>query len=374
MSLLYRAMWQADAAQLIVTAHHEFSKWVSEKHPQLEVPDDGESEGPGADVRITEGDSEEGHIKRWVLHEDDQHDRWMTTMTAVHEGRDAEGWLWIDVEHVSQSYLDDAIEVAAPRLARNLLGSLPSSHHGPLQLQSEEFPLGPREMVHFIEQLEHPDRQLPIVVFSPDYQAARWISIQRAKRAAGTLAGVCQVHLLDPRGEDEFRAKLGRDLGVWAGACRAYMPRLVVDSPDPRQHRYFLARHLGRRALDAGLKISRYLSPLITRQRAPRAYVKLRHLLDTDYEAQIDELFNEWDRQTQHNEQLERQLRTTEDSYIDALEAARVGDHPPVVGLFRVDFRVPQQRRPGGGFCHYARAGPGGDGCDVGGGGAAAAG
>ena len=62
------------------------------------------------------------------------------------------------------------------------------------------------------------------------------------------------------------------------------------------------------------------------------------------------------------------------DSWVRCLEAARVGDHPPVVGLSRVDFRVPQQRRPGGGFCHYARAGPGGDGCDVGGGGAAAAG
>ena len=319
MSLLYRAMWQAHAAHLIETAHGEFCRWVSEKHPQLEVPEDGESESPGADVRVAEGTSEEGHIRRWVLHEDDEHDRWMTTMTAIHERRVAEGWLWIDVEHVSQSYLDDAVDVAAPRLARNLLDALPSSHHGPLQLQSEEYALGPGEMAHFIEQLEHPDRQLPIVVFSPDYQAARWISIQRAKRAARTLAGVCQVHLLVPQGEDEFRAKLGRDLGVWAGACRVYMPRLVVDSPDPRRHRYFLARNLGRRAGEAGLKISRYLSPLITRQRAPTAYVKLRHLLDADYEAQISELFDEWDRQTRQNEQLESQLRATEDSYTDAL-------------------------------------------------------
>jgi len=319
MSLLYRAMWQADATQLIETAHREFCEWVSEKHPQLEVPEEGESESPGADVRITEGSSEEAHIKRWVLHEDDQHDRWMTTMTAVHECRDAEGWLWIDVEHVSQSYLDDATEVAAPRLARNLLGSLPTSHHGPLRLQSEEFPLGPREMVHFIEQLEHPDRQLPIVVFSPDYEADPSISIQRAKRAARTLAGVCQVHLLVPQGEAEFRAKLGRDLGVWAGACRVYMPGLAVESPDPRRHRYFLARNLGRHAGAAGLRISRYLSPLIARQRAPRPYVQCRHLLDADYEAQISELFNEWERQIQQNEQPDSQLKATEDSYTDAL-------------------------------------------------------
>ena len=319
MSLLYRAMWQADAAQLIETAHREFCGWVSEKHPQLDMPEEGESKSPGADVRITEGSSEEAHIKRWVLHEDDQHDRWMTTMTVIHERQDTEGWLWIDVEHVSQSYLHDAIQVAAPRLARNLLGSLTSSHHGPLQLQSEEFPLGPRELVHFIEQLEHPDRQLPIVVFSPDHVADPSISIQRAKRAARTLAGVCQVHLLVPQGEPEFQAKLGRDLGVWAGACRVYMPRLVVEAPDPRQHRYFLARNLGRHASGAGLRISRYLSPLIARQRAPKPYVRYRHLLDADYETQISELFNELELQLQQNEQLDSQLKAAEDSYTDAL-------------------------------------------------------
>lgn len=127
------------------------------------------------------------------------------------------------------------------------------------------------------------------------------------------------MHLLVPQGEDEFRSRLGRDLGVWAGACRVYMPGLDIDSPEPRRHRYFLARSLGRRAVDAGNRISSYLSPLMARQRAPAAYVELRHLLDTDYETQINELFDEWDRQTQLNEQLEGLLRDTEDSYADAL-------------------------------------------------------
>lgn len=319
MSLLYRAMWQADAVQLIETAHHEFGAWVLDKHPQIEVPDAGESEAPGADVRVTKRDSEEGRIWRWVLHEDDQRDRWITTMTAICDSQAAEGWLWIDVEHVSHTYLVDSVKVASPRLARNLLAALPSSHHGPLQLQAEEFPLGPVEMDHFFEQLEHPDRQLPMVVFSPDYEADPSLSIERARRAARTLAGVCQVHLLVPPGEDEFRARLDSTLGVWAGACRVYMPHLVVESPDPRRHRYFLARNLGRRAGDAGFKISRYLSPLMARQRAPSAYVELRHLLDADYQAQINELFDEWERQTEQNEQLEGQLRNTEDSYTDAL-------------------------------------------------------
>ncbi|MCY4175033.1 MAG: hypothetical protein OXD37_01680 [Acidimicrobiaceae bacterium] len=158
-------MWQADATQLIETTHREFCEWASEKHPQLDIPEEGEPKSHHANIQITEGSSEEAHIKRWELHEDDQHDRWTTTLTAICELRVVEGWLWIDLEHESQDYLDDKTKIAAPRLARKLLEVLPSSHHGPLQLQANEFALGPREISHFMEQLEHPDRQLPIVVF-----------------------------------------------------------------------------------------------------------------------------------------------------------------------------------------------------------------
>ena len=319
MSLIYRSMWQADATQLIETTHREFCDWVSEKHPQLDIPEEGESKSHDADIRITEGSSEEAHIKRWELHEDNQDHRWTTTLTAICELRVAEGWLWIDLEYESQDYLNDRVDVHAPRLVRKLLEALPSSRHGPLQLRANEFALGPREMPHFMEQLEHPDRQLPMIVFSPDYSAGSSISIERAKLAAQRLAGVCQVHLLVPPGEDEFRDRLGRSLSVWDGACRIYMPKLEIDSPDQRRHRYFLARNLGRHPRIAGREVLRHLSPLITRQRAPSSYVAHRHILDRDYETQINELFKEWDRQIQQNEQLENQLRATEDSYMDAL-------------------------------------------------------
>ena len=318
-SLLYRALWQADAEALIETAHREFCSWVSSKDSRLEVPDNGDFEVPGADVRVVEGtDGEQGDIKRWVLHEDDEHKRWITTMTAVRARGEPEGWLWIDLENVSKNYLERA-DVAAPRLARSLLDALPSSHRGPVKLQSSEHKLGPGRMAAFVAQLEHPERDLPLIVFSPDHRASAEVSIQRAQRATRALSGLCQVHLLVPQGEEEFRDTLGSELGVWAGACRVYLPNISLVAPDPRRHRYFLARNLGRRPGDAGLRISRYLSPLVTRQRAPLAYVKLRHLLDADYQAQIDELWAEWNLQTEQNEQMEGQLRETEDSYIDAL-------------------------------------------------------
>ena len=324
MSLLYRALWQADAETLIETAHREFHSWVCDKHQRLTVPSEGEFEVPGARVRVVEGSAaKQGDIKRWVLYEDDGSHRWITTMTATRARGEPEGWLWIDLENVSESYLD-RVEVAAPRLSRSLLEALPSSHRGPLELRSSESPLGPREMDTFVEKLQHPGRDLPMVVFSPDDRADPEVSIDRAKRAARTLAGLCQVHLLVPQGEEQFRSLLGRELAVWDGACRVYLPGVSLESPDPRRHRYFLARQLGRRPQAAGLRIASFLSPLVTRQRAPRTYIRLRELIDSDLQSTIDELWEEVDRQTEENRRLDENKRSVEGSFLDAATEVEV--------------------------------------------------
>lgn len=317
MSILYRAMWQAGSEDLIKKSGHEFRSWVIGKHAGLEVPDSGESATDRADVRVTEGQSELGAIKRWVLHEDDGKSRWITTLSAMHEHGAPEGWVWIDVENVSTSYTE-RVDVASPRLARTLLNTLPSSHRGPLTLKASEMKLGPREMADFLALLQHPERDLPIVVFSPDYGADPQTTIERARRAALTLSGLCQVHLLVPQGEAKFRSTLGHDLAVWAGACRIYLPGVNLDSPDPRRHRYFLLRNLGTHPRAAGLRIANYLSSFVTRQRAPDAYVKLRSLLDPDLQSTIDELWEEVERQTEENKQLDDDRRNIEGSYIDA--------------------------------------------------------
>ena len=316
MSILYRAMWQATSEDLIAVSDREFRSWVSGKHPRLEVPARGESQTDRADVRVTEGVGDQGAIKRWVLHEDDGESRWITTLTAMHEHGEPEGWIWIDLENVSSAYLERA-KVASPRLTRTLLTELPTSHRGPLALKQSEIPLGPREMGEFIRLLQHPERDLPMVVFSPDYRADPNTTIQRAKKAALTLAGLCQVYLLVPQGEGDFRSALGQELAVWTGACRVYLPGVNLESPDPRRHRIFLLRNLGARPIDAGLRIASYLSSFVARQRAPGAYVTLRNLLDPDLQSTIDELWEEVDRQSEEIKQLDDDKRNLEGSYLD---------------------------------------------------------
>lgn len=311
MSLLYRAMWQSEADGLLGTVDREFRRWAKEQPRFLDLSCRDEARSSRADAKIeTPESNEHGSISRFVVHEDNDETRWITTVTAIVERRAATGWVWVDLESVSTAYYS-GVKFAAPRLVRYLLDALPSSRRGPVELRSQEFKLGPREMQEFGSLLVDPERDLPLVVFSRDSKSAAQFTIDRAQMAAETLAGIAQVHLLVPYGEDQFREVMGSELGVWSGACRVYMPGIDLEEPVSWHHRYFLSRSMGDNPRDAGLIVARYLSPRMARQRAPRAYVRLRHLLDVDQAKQIDELWSD-------NDRLEDELASARDSYLSA--------------------------------------------------------
>ncbi|MYG87322.1 MAG: hypothetical protein F4190_02170 [Acidimicrobiales bacterium] len=337
MSLLYRAMWQADADGLVQAADREFRQWTTGNHPRLDLESSDEAEHGSVDAKVEHRPHDLGSISRLVVHEDTASARWITTLRVLTERDAAEGWIWIDIECVSAVYYKRP-KISAPRLAGALLESLPTSHRGPMKLQRREFMLGSDAMSAFAELLVSPDRDLPLVVFSPEYGTDQRFTIDRAKRAASTLAGLAQVHLLVPEGEAEFRDLMGRDLGVWSGACRVYMPGIDLENPVPWHHRYFLSRGLGTNAHDAGLVVARFLSPRMARQRAPQIYAKLRGLLSKDLARENDDLWS-------HVEDLEEDLERTQESYLSA--AAHGEDLTEQLGraLQRVDQSWAENRR-----------------------------
>ena len=137
MSLLYRAMWQANADGLLETVDREFRSWVISKHPSLDLKSSDEARAGNVDAKIeTPESNEHGSISRFVVHEDNDETRWITTVLAMAERDAAEGWVWVDVESVSTAYYS-RIEIAAPRLVRNLLDVLPSSRRGPVKLKRQ---------------------------------------------------------------------------------------------------------------------------------------------------------------------------------------------------------------------------------------------
>ena len=293
MSLLYRAIWQVTSDNLLEISHQEFTRWVRSKHPGLSLSNKGEGNIGGVETLVDQGSSEVGSIKRWKLREDNGQDQWITTFTALQNAVGSEQWIWIDLENVSTAFLRQ-VNSASPKLARHLLAALPSSCRGSLSLSKDSIPLDVKDIDSFISSLKNPDRDLPLIVFSPNLRLLPQRSIDRVEKAANSLAGLGQVHLIMPDAIQPFRNAVGRDLNVWAGACRIYMPKINLESPNPRHHQQFEEHQLGRRLSDAGLRIFRYLSPYITRQRAPQIYNTLRGLLESQSESLFDELSAEY--------------------------------------------------------------------------------
>jgi hypothetical protein len=93
MALVYRAIWQDDTEDLSGWAHGCFADRVSEKYQWLEVPGDGHAGRDDVEVRIQHGEDDEGWIHRAVLNEDEDGDRWSTTLTCLAEG-DGQ-WVWV---------------------------------------------------------------------------------------------------------------------------------------------------------------------------------------------------------------------------------------------------------------------------------------
>ena len=306
MSVLYRALWQAPTDQAIETASEEFGVWVGSKHSGIEVPDVGEAEGEGVSVEVRRGDDDAGSIARWILREERDASRWVTTLTCICARDGGEPWFWVDVDNVSHDYLE-SVTVSAPRLVRSLINRLGRSHRGNQALVGSPVQLRPDDLQGFLTELEDPDRELPVVVFAYDSRVGLDMSNDRADKAAQILAGLCRVYVLGSLGNEEFRRQVGPQLAVWGGAARVYLPGVDPTNPSPYRHKYFLAQTFGHSRRKPGLLIADYLDRLLTRQRPPPEYFRLRPLIDTADFSSFEELWTEFEEVTAERDRLKEQ-------------------------------------------------------------------
>ena len=123
MSLQYRAIWRDDRSDLIDSARSTFQRWIEGKDISLSVPTDGVRRSDSNELVVDHASAEETHALRIRLHEDRPveggEERWTTTVHWMAHANN--GWIWIDVEWVSDSAFARPPRMAAPRLARMLL-------------------------------------------------------------------------------------------------------------------------------------------------------------------------------------------------------------------------------------------------------------
>ena len=284
MSLVYRSIWQDDRTELCEKAAHSFRQWVKSKHGDdiefLEFADQADSGQPVvAAIRHATSDDGEHEGVEAVLIEEQPDQRWMTRLRVL-VGQDGEQSIWVDLERVASNVFKRQ-DVAAPNLVRNLIAE--GEHNGgnprigPTPLSSKVTAIRDEDVERtLVPLLTSTARHMPVVLFSHDGSLKPGETIKRAQATSDIVAGVAPVFVLPPSAQRIFEALVGKDLSVWGGAARVYLPGPLTE---PSRHRYLRRDIVERNRREAGKRIAYMLAGPIAAQRAPSLYEKVRPLL-----------------------------------------------------------------------------------------------
>lgn len=264
----------------------------------MELPEEGIVQAGGSDVGV--GRVEDGTTRalRIRLNEerpvDSGAERWTTTAHWMTDG--TRGWVWVDLEWVSDAVFAPQPDVAAPKL----VGMLLESRDGADGLRLGPKPLAVRsgDAEGLVEWLYDAKRAVPVVVFSVDVSIGPEDYSRRVQEVARRLTGCADVRMLTVESERRFdQATRDASLSVFGGAARVYLPGIDPANPMPWRHRWVRASLLTNRHKTAAARIAQLVLPRMVAQRPPALYrTHVKQLMDqplgehTDWEALAVEL------------------------------------------------------------------------------------
>lgn len=319
MSLLYRGVWQDDRPDLCDALFEAFEEWVATKRIDCRVPDEGHVSGESAEgpceVVVRRAVSGGCHAVQIELEEDRGAEQWTTRLTGI-EVPEGGHWVWVDLERVADASAQRPLW-AAPRLVRTLIDSGVDVRVDHVRLSTETGPLAPRPLRGLIT---HPDRSLPLIVFS-EGAGGYTPALKRARRAAERLAGAVQVFILRASDIDEFKEVMPGGLGVWGGAARLYLPNSGPGGLRPERHRYLSPEQMGTDDGRPGRSFAAMLTGTVTSRRPPGAYDLVRRELRLGRNRSDAELLAfaeaEMTRLTREHNELKDLLQTAEEELLD---------------------------------------------------------
>jgi N-acetylmuramoyl-L-alanine amidase len=125
MALVYRAIWTDPNPALIAAGRSAFAAWLKSKEIPVELPETGTAITANAEISVTAVDDGDVSALRARLIEERPAaagvERWTTTVVWLTSKE--EGWIWVDLERVSDDPFARQPDVAAPRLVSELLRS-----------------------------------------------------------------------------------------------------------------------------------------------------------------------------------------------------------------------------------------------------------
>lgn len=290
MALLYRAIWSDDRPDLIDAGPAAFNDWVRGKRLGLEVPDEGVVEADGSDVTVARVEDGSTCALRIRLNEERPVDagaeRWTTTAHWMTDG--TRGWVWVDLEWVSDAVFAPQPDVAAPKLVGVLLGAR-SDGAGP-RLGPKPLAVRASDTDELVEWLYDDERAVPVVVFSVDTGISPEDYSRRVQEVARRLTGCADVRMLTADSERLFdQAMRDASLSVFGGAARVYLPGIHPANPMPWRHRWVRANLLTNRHKTAAARIAQLVLPRMVAQRPPALYrTHVKQLMDQSVGEQTD--------------------------------------------------------------------------------------
>jgi hypothetical protein len=283
MSLVYRSIWQDDRSDLCDLALGTFKEWVRTKHgDEFDFYHHADEAPSGqlvvATARSVQSEDDVLRCAEATLTEEQPDQRWMTRLRVMVDAGGAQ-WLWVDLERVASNVFKRQ-NIAAPNLVRNLIAEGEKGSGSPrvgiTPLVSTVKAVRDVEVAEsLVPLLKSPDRRTPVVVFSHDDGLLPGETMARAQTTADIVAGVAPVYVLPPSAQALFENQMGRDLSVWGGAARVYLPGEL----EPSRHRYLRRDIVERNRREAGTRIAYMLASPIAAQRAPVLYERVRPLL-----------------------------------------------------------------------------------------------
>ena len=298
MALLYRAIWTDEQDELIDTGSAVFGEWLARKGIETEVPSQGTAAVDGCEVTVARAHEDGVGALRISLNEERAvrggSERWTTTAHWMTDG--TQGWVWVDLEWVS----DDAYARHPDVVAPNLIGMLFDADGAAPDRRLGHRPsrVGSGDVDALVDWLFDAERPAPVVVFSVDPKVGPDGYADRVRETARRLAGCVDVRMLTATSEDAFVAAThGHSLSVFDGAVRVYLPGIDREDPQPWRHRYVQAHLLSERPHTAAGRISQLVLPRVVAQRPPMLYrTHIKRLLDesvgvdTDWQGLAEDL------------------------------------------------------------------------------------
>ncbi|MEU8540832.1 hypothetical protein AB0C52_12745 [Streptomyces sp. NPDC048717] len=213
-----------DAAAMLDTVRWVSNQWLKGKYGAGAIPaGTGQHTIAPSTVLLTEAAYDETGAEcatRMQLREYQPSATWRTTITAVRAPA-GDGIVAVDLECFPSGKRRP--RTAKPKIVRALLAEL-RAYDGPSRLTPEALRVTVDQVPALVEMLRAPDRKKPLVVAArPSQSHPLWT--ERVSGTVHAVAGDASAYLLwDLPAVDAFRAAVGYDHRVNAGAVRVYLP------------------------------------------------------------------------------------------------------------------------------------------------------